>query len=224
MATKVNHPNRGVDEVLKQTDIGEFIAKNKSLCMSLLALVAAAIIGYGFYDHSSKKSSAKFGNEIFDFETNKLKMFTEKKIKGAELVAATKTLLETTSYYEGTLQPLLVAADGLRNQELLKEARELLELAKDNFSNTNIYAKYLIYSRLAPIYEDLDQTKLAITLLEDLNQSNIKIDQERTYFDLGRMYQEVGDKEKAKLNLKYLIDNYADGEYSKIAKIVLERL
>jgi hypothetical protein len=46
--------------------------------------------------------------------------------------------------------------------------------------------------------------------------------EDKLYLDLGRLYLSAGNKEKAKVNLQYLVDNGKDAEFMKIARLYLE--
>lgn len=70
----------------------------------------------------------------------------------------------------------------------------------------------------------MGQKREAISLLEELNRSKVKIMEGKVYLDLGRLYLETGDKKRARQNLSYVIDKFPQNNFDKMAKLYLMEL
>ena len=114
-------------------------------------------------------------------------------------------------------------ATELKNQGALEDAIKILEGAIGNYSNSN-FAYYSIASNLATLYEDNNQIDKAISTLEAITKSKIKVMESKTYFDLGRLYKINGDLSNAHVNFNYVVTNFTSDEYAKLAKIYLTEM
>lgn len=217
-----NMVNTALDDQLKQTEIGEWIAENKNLAISLVVIIVLAVIGWGVYQMQLESSNNEKAGVVFKFTESSLKQFNDKKIDAAALVAAHSKLHKDVSGFKGLFATDLLVADQLMAKGNNNEAKAVLEktitLAEDAVQ------AYLVRARLAVVYEDLGEYKNAISVLEEVNNSQVKLMEAKTYLDLGRFYLAIGQKDKAKVNFEYVLNNMAQDEFAKLAKLYLSEM
>ena len=84
--TTSNQTKSETDELLKQTELGEFIANNKPLVFGLIALVIIGLFGNGFYREHAKKARAENAAKINSFTNSEFQNFKDKKLDGKTLI------------------------------------------------------------------------------------------------------------------------------------------
>ncbi len=221
MATKTDMaPNTEIDNVLSQTEMGEWIAKNKTMVVVLLVVIIGGIFAYGGYSSMANKKAQEHAASIYTFQEGPYTQLIDKKIKPAEFVQKYLALEASVSGFEGLAPVLIKAAGHLNTQGATAEVIQILEPGLKSFK-TPILSN-IISLHLAAAYEDNKEFTKAIEVLENLNGSSLKLMEDKLYLDLGRLYLSAGNKEKAKVNLQYLVDNGKDAEFMKIARLYLE--
>ncbi|MBC7540770.1 MAG: tetratricopeptide repeat protein [Bacteriovorax sp.] len=222
MTNTTTSPNRSLDQIIDDGDVGTVISKNKNALIAILVAIVVAVIGFGLYSSFADKSKAEFNSKIYNFELSTLKNFTEKS-DPQTLVLGIKELQKEIGNYSGLVPVVLKASDSLMGQQHLNEALEVLKIGQQ--VSKNEYADYFILSRLAVVYEDLGQDAKAIETLEKMNTQSLKIFEGKNYLDLGRLYLKSGDKVKAKASFTYVVEKVKDEtEFVKIAKLYLSKL
>ena len=223
MATETDMaPNREIDQVLNQTEVGEWIAKNKTAVIGLVVLIIVGVFGWGGYQQVADKKAQKYGDRIYKFQEGPYTQLIDKKLAPAEFVTQFKALRAEVKDYMGLAPLVIKSADHLVSQEAYKEAVAILEEGR-TFLKTPILNNVLSL-HLATAFENLNDYPKAIATLEELNTSSMKLMEDKIYLDLGRLYLASGNKEKAKTNLQYLVDNGKEAEFMKLAKLYLEDL
>lgn len=220
--TTTTAPNRNINQIVNEGDVGTLISKNKNALLAILIAVVVAVIGFGLYATFSDKSKATFNSKIYAFESTSLKEWNEKSDPKA-LVQGIKDLQKEVGNYSGLIPLVIKASDSLLATNHLNEALEVLTIGQ--LASKNEYANYFILSRLAVVYEDLGQDQKAIETLEKMNNQSVKIFEGKNYLDLGRLYLKSGNKEKAKASFTYVVEKAKDEtEFVKIAKLYLANL
>jgi len=217
-----NMVNTALDDQLKQTEIGEWIAEHKSLAISLVAIAVLGVIGWGVYSMQVESSNNKKAGVVYAFTDSALKQFGEKKIEASALVAAHDKLHMDLSGFKGLFATDLIVADQLMARGNNAEAKTVLERTI-GISQDAVQA-YMVRTRLAAVYEDLGDYQNAIRVLEEVNTSQVKLMEAKVYLDLGRFYLALGQKDKAKLNFEYVLNNLAQDEFAKLAKLYLSEM
>lgn len=214
-----NIVNNQLEKQLKETEIGSWIAEHKALAISLVVVIIVGVIGWGVFQMQSESSNNEKAGAVYQFTEGALKQFTEKKLDAAGLVDANKKLHKDLGNFKGLFHSDILVADQLSSAGHLKEAagvlEQLLKKTSDNFQT------YMVRVRLAVVYEDLGEYQKAITVLESLNASQTKLMESKNYLDLGRLYMVIGAKDKAKVNFEYVLNNMAQDEFAKLAKLYL---
>lgn len=215
--------NRNIDQILDESNIQSFIAKNKTAIISLIVLLVAAVIGFGVYRHFNDKSQTAFNSQIYAFETTVLKTYQTTKADPAAVVSAMEKMNKEMDGYVGLLPVVLKASDALIANNHLNEAKAVLNIGEESAAND--YATYFVLSRKAAVQEDLGENKEAIETLLKLNSQSTKVFEGKNYVDLGRLYLKAGDKEKARASFKHVIDNLKEeAEFVKLAQLYMARL
>jgi len=216
--------NRGIDEVLNETEIGGFIARHKILVISVIILAIGGVLGYGIKSSLDEKKHVAKSALIFSFVQGPLKVATEKKTPSAEFVTALKSVIEKNEGHPVGNVLVLNAVDLLLKNKKYQDAIDILTLGKNSGLGKNAYLEYLFSTRMAVAYEDLGDYPAAIKSLETLLNSSAKILEGKLYLDLGRLYKKTGNIEKARTNFKYVVENSKQADFLKMAKLYLGEL
>lgn len=219
----MNNQQSPVEQVLQQTEVGSALMRYKNL---LIGLAVAAILGvfvWGGYSHYASKNALEAQTIALNFTQNEVRSFAEGKLDAPALASGLKEVLKKSSSLE--LLPLTLAvSDLLLSRGKSVESLEVLEMANKEFASKNPYTAHFVLTRLAVAYEDSGKDKEAIEVLEKLNNSSLKILEGKNYLDLGRLYLKTGDKDKARKNLEHVVDKFASGDYSRMARIYLSEM
>lgn len=221
MATETEMaPNREIDQVLSQTEMGEWIAKNKTTVIVLLVVIIGGIFAWGGYSSMANKKAQEHAATVYSFQESTYTQLIEKKIEPSQFVQKYLALETKVSGFEGLAPVLIKAAGHLKTQGATAEVIQILEPGIKSFKTPILLN--IISLHLAAAYEDNKEPTKAIEVLENLNSSSLKLMEDKIYLDLGRLYLSTGNTEKAKVNLQYLVDNGTDAEFMKIARLYLE--
>ena len=221
MSTTPTAPHNPVDELLKETELGSFIANNKNILIGLLIAIVIGVFAWGGYTNFKSNKDDEFGAIVFNFKTNNFKNLTDKKTSTTEFTSSYLAMTGGVTGFEGLVPFALQASDELVVQNDLTSAMSVLETVS---MHNNPYIVYFVRSRMAVVHEDLGANDLAINDLEMIVKSNIKVMESKTYLDLGRLYLKKGDQAKAKTNFQYVIDNVGQAEFVKLAKLYISEM
>lgn len=222
MSDTTSTPNRNINQILDDGDVGAIVTKNKNAIVAILIAIVVAVVGFGLYSSFADKSKAELNTKIYTFETTTLKTFTDKS-DPKTIVSGIQGLQKEVGNYAGMVPVIIKASDLLMEGQHLNEALEVLKIGMKAAKNE--YAEYFVLSRLAVVYEDLGQDQQAIDTLEKMNSHSVKIFEGKNYLDLGRLYLKMGNKEKAKASFTYVIEKAKDeGEFVKLAKLYLSKM
>lgn len=218
-----NEQDRSVEEIMHETDLGEVILKYKTHVIAGVIVVLLVIAGGTFFNSYSKKQAENQLNVIFDFTTNYLDKFKAGDIDKEKLLTAAEDMFDEAGKNPSVLIPLIDSAMALKDKGMVAEA---IKIARHGMTAaaSNKYSNYIMSSNLAVLLEDSGDMNGAIEILEKLAQSKNKFYEAKIYLDLGRLYGTINDTQKAKLNLKYVLDNYPNDDLAKMAKLYLNKL
>ncbi|MBL6988318.1 MAG: tetratricopeptide repeat protein [Bacteriovoracaceae bacterium] len=205
-------------------DINGIIMEYKVQFISVVVLIFVAIVGYGIYSKYDSAQSEKLSAKIYSFTKGAYADYNAEKLQTPELMEKIFSLSEEVGSFVGLIPLIVEVSDKLIKQGKLDSARKLLEMGRERFLNENAYVKRFLLMRLAVVYEDLDRPSDAISVLEQINASSVKILEERVYFDLGRLYLKQGNKDKASVSLQHVVDNFASNDLAKIAALYLKKI
>lgn len=183
-------------------------------------LVSLAIGGYNYYQGEKNN---EINVEIYSFRTNVWDKYQKGSLPDAEFVSKWNELLKKVDVRAGIEAMSIEIGNYLIEKNRLSQAEEVLKPVLLS-SKKNPYTHYFLVQSMVVIYEDTGRVDDAIKLLEELVKSKVKFLEPKIYFDLGRLYQQLGNKDKAKLNYQYVVDNFTQDYFAKLARAYLKRI
>lgn len=221
MATTTNHVNAPIDEVLNETEIGGWIAKNKSASIAIVVLLIAGVLGFGFYNHFSTKKANETADRLYQFETVELTKLSKNEIDHSTVITSWNSLKKSISGDIVALTELSLVSQ-LIEKDKLSDALTILESGVTQYSNNQIL--YFYRTQLASIYEDMNQEAKAVEQLKKVVTSNVKYLEAKVYVDLGRLHLSLGQTSEAKTHFEYVVNKLKDAEFIRIAKLYLSEM
>lgn len=221
MTTDTHAPTSAVDEVLHETEIGSFIARNKGFVIGAVVGVLLAIIGFGIYKQSKDKTNDKFNATMFEFRRDKLAAYDEGVIKSDELLNELDKVAAQVGSYKGLNILLVNVSDAMTEKKELDSALMALNKA---VKVDDPYTEFFMASRKSVILEDLNRPAEALAALEGLSDPAKKLLEGKVYFDMGRLQLKTGDKTRARASFEYLQGKVVQDEFSKMAKFYLYQM
>lgn len=217
-------PKQGtsIDEALGQTELGSWISNNKAPVLSAVALLVLGIFGYGIFNHFQSEKHQKYADSLHSIVTEKLGPFREGKIKSEELVSSFEGTWQEMGSFAGASPYVIQVVDALTAKKNYAEAYKIVNEANQRIQNPQL--NYFFSIRAAALAEDLGKKKEAIEHLKKVVGSGVKYFEGKVYLDLGRLYRDTGDKEKAKSSFEYVLEKGKEAEFKKMARLYLEEL
>jgi len=215
-------PNRGIDDILEQTEMGAFIAKNKVLMIGVVVVALTGVVGFGVWNWMHSKRNIQAETAIYEYGQGSLKSFSEKKIDAAGLVSGFKNLEKTTGNYSGLFPVGIETAAQLIDAGQFDQAVTVLNSLTSAASNP--YQKFVLATNLSVAYENAGNNEKALEALETLIKSNVDFMEAKVYLDLGRLALALDQTDKARSNLQWVIDKGNDAEMTLLAKLYLSQL
>lgn len=186
-------------------------------------VIAVSVVGFNFYQSGQDTSRAELGDRLFQFETNVLTPFLDKK-EGASIdtvVTEFNQLFTHEASKAGALSSdSIKVSDILIDNDKADEAAKILKKALASAGDD--IAKYFISTRLAVLEQNRGNIDEAIRLNEKLLTHKINFLTEKTYFDLGVLYMKKGNTEKAKSSFNYVIEKSKDETLLKLSRLYLK--
>lgn len=211
-----------IDQILNETEIGQFIGKYKVLLSLLFGIVILGVIGQAVYSSMNDKKINELSVVVHSFKVGPFKEFIDKKIDQNTVVAKYNQMMTDVSGFSGAGLVTLDLVTEIEKRGDKKTALTLLEDANKKFDNP--YVKFFISSNLATSYENNGMWEQAKGQYESLLNSSVKVFEEKIYLDLGRVYLKLNNIEKAKSSFQYVVDNGKEPELKKLAGLYLENL
>lgn len=208
-----------LDEILHETELGEFFLKYKTALLVSFCVGAFLLIGFGIYNYWHGQKVQEWSGQIYQFRSNTFKSYTDKKIDADEFKKQFEIMANKMKGDKILLLPLIESSDQLVKNGNKELALGLLQTYGDSGIKNGAISEYFVRSRSATLLEDLGKNKEAITQLEKLLSSSMKIMEAKTVLDLGRLYLISGDTQKALAQFQYVIDNTAQADLVKLARL-----
>ena len=200
-------------------DLEKNFLKYKAPIIVGIIILLAIPLSYGIYYNVREKKQDGFRNQIFSFTQKDLKDLNDGKLKPSDFINSFSNLLSETSYSKANLPVLLQSAEIMNSKNDLASAKGILELGQKHFSSG--YEKILLGLKLSAVYEDLGENDKAISLLEEMVDLKTKILEGKLYLDLGRLYKKMNNPVKAKEKFQYVLNNFDEEVYKKLAQLNL---
>jgi predicted negative regulator of RcsB-dependent stress response len=213
---------REIDEVLSRTEVGSFIAGHRSLVIAILVIVFASIAGYGIWSWTSDKRNVEFETAIYEYSQGSLKSFSEKAIEASALLSGYERLADKLGSYSGIFPIGMDTAKLLLDSEQSAQAASVLKSLQKVAKNP--YQRFMLQTHLAVALENQGDQAGALAVLEELVKANTALMEPKVYLDLGRLALALGQNDKARSNLQWVIDKDADAEMTLLARLYMSQI
>lgn len=220
--SKLDAETRPIDDVMNDTELGTLIMKYKNAIIAIIAISLATVIALGFYTHSSNKHAQEASYQVYQLSQGSLQNLLSGKMDGKSFAGEFLQLKEKTSTFKSMVPVAITASDYLISKDLNDEARNILSPMVEKYGSG--MAGYLLRTRLAVALENLNDAKGAIAQLEAVVGSDQKYLAAKLYTDLGRLYLQDGNKERAKASFQYVVENFKASEFYRVAQIYLSEM
>jgi len=210
---------------ITQVEAESWINKNKNLVIAGVVGLMLAVAGYSFWKSQSEKAYQAELNSIYQFKLTLQKYVETKDGEKADSNIWTEfdQLVAGLTHFEPLLPVVLELVEAGKNAGEKEKAINALSVVINKYQKTS-YSYYFAARTLAALYEETNNFSSAIELLESLNKERNALLPAKNYLDLGRLYGLSGDNAKAKSNLEYLIENYPNDSWIRLAKLMLKDL
>ena len=202
----------------------QFLSENKFLLGLVCGLALLAPLAYGVVNHFSTVRTTEHNNQIYQFRNDVFAKYEEKKLSSVEFLSELRQLKGQMEGHRGLYPLLLHFADELLGQEAWKEAEEVLLWGNEKFSQGHLLGDFFRL-RLATLYEETNRPEQAIeTLLQLTDNEDTPLLLDKLYLDMGRIYLALGNKEKSRAGLDYVLEHSKESEWIRLAKLMKEEL
>jgi tetratricopeptide (TPR) repeat protein len=185
---------------MKQTELGDFIVKNKAFVFVIVFIIIAGIGSYGATRFMAKQKNDEAAAVVHTFKVNELAAFQTGKMSATDVVSKYSSKMAEYKSTSPYLTGALALFDALAEKSNFNEAYGIIvELKADN-----VYQQFFLDMRKAFAQEELGKTDEAIKTLNTLATSELKVLEGKIYLDLGRLYMLKNNKEMAKKSFEYV--------------------
>lgn len=215
------------EKATTQEKVAGFLVKWRTILVLVVSCLVLGIVVFGIVS-AVKQSQNKVGLNALEEISYELSVDSEK-LSNEELDARREKALSQLQSYLSKGSIVGVSANRLYaeilfSQKKYNEACEyfLTSVKKDKSS----YLTPLGYFNAASCYENLKDYENAAKYYEKAATFKENVQAPRAYFSLGRVKEMMNDKEGAVKAYSDLVDNFATGEWTNLAKsrlIILEK-
>lgn len=207
----------------RKLDLRAWVLSHLNAVIGVVVVILLISASYGGFSYYQNKQEQKASSAVFAFRKGTWVDYTQGKIKDDELLNKWQELQASINHSSSSVVIMgIEMGDYLIEKHKAEVAEKILTPMEKYKINPNIH--YFLAMNLAVIYEDQGKIKEAIAQLEGLLSSKMKLGEARVYFDLARLYQREGNKEKARANYQYIVDNFSRDSLVRLAKIYLQNL
>lgn len=217
-------PKQGtsIDEALGQTEFGGWIAENKTPVLAAVILLVISVFVFGGYRQYAINKNNESTDALYAFVTEQMPLFEKGTLKAEDFSKAFVEKWQTLGSFEGATPFALQVSDALSAKKAYAPAHDLMMVALEKSSTPQ--SRYFVLVRAAVLAEDLGKKEMAVEHLKEILSSGVKFMEGKTYLDLGRLYLESGDKEKAKTSFTWVVEKAKEAEFKKMAQLYLDEL
>jgi tetratricopeptide (TPR) repeat protein len=196
-----------------------FLAKYKVPMLSAVGVIFAIIIVcssvYYYSDRAESKASVMLANSLAKYEKIKTEQGAVKAYQ--EVANDFNQIIENNWGKDSAKIARVMYANICYNAGDFDTATELYNKALSDFEN-NPFVKNLILSGLAYSKEGKKDYNTAAKYLEMIMSGSNDANKDETLFNLGRLYAEMGNKNKSIEAFNKIISDYKNSSYLEIAK------
>lgn len=219
--TTPNQTKSETDELLKQTELGEFIANNKVLVFGFLALVIIGLFGNGFYRQYNEKVRAEHAAKINTFIGSKFEDFKAKKLDSKTFITEVGNLNQELGSDIAILPLILLGAQEFEKRSEPSNAMELLMIAP---KMDNPYSEFFLMNKRVEVLEDLGKFQEALNAINTLSPKASMLLEEKVFLDKGRLNMKMGNLDEAKKNFELVTAKVGQEDFVKLARIYLAEI
>ncbi len=212
----------GAMDDLTESALGQWIIENKGLAIGIVAFILSSVLAYGGWTMYQADRAEKASEAVYAFENDVLNPFMQDQISYEDVVREWRSLNQEFSGQKALLPVLLFISDELIESGELDIVNDLLTSHRGDFSGD--FARYFIDMRLAVVQEDLGLINEAIATLERMESSSLDLLETKVYLDLGRLYMQTGEYQKARLSFEHVTSQMSQEEFAQMARIYLAEL
>ncbi|MBO7122939.1 MAG: tetratricopeptide repeat protein [Treponema sp.] len=200
--------------------LGEFLSKNFKVLVAVLGAVIAVIVAYVVYFYVSTSLVRKGLDKVEVIEYSFTKDASS--IDASELVSRQETALKNLTPYlnKGGIvgaRANMLAADIYGQKKDWQASKDAWLKAASKRKGT--YLESLCNFNAAAAYEELGQSQEALALYEKVSADKNFVDRSRAYFNAGRLKEDAGDFEGAKVFYKAIGElGNANDSWNDLAK------
>lgn len=220
---KTTNPENEISQELQKTDFGQWVEKNKNLIMIAGVAIVIAVILFSFLTSKSSESNVEHLNEIYQVKASTFTPYLEGKTKIDEFLPLLEKIDKKVLSDNSFMSTSMKTAAALIKDTKVTQAISLLE-AQYNGGKVSDERDYIVGMKLMNLYEDNSNVDKAISANESLLAYSNDAMKDYLYYNLGRLYKDKGNVEKAKSNLNYVLEKHKDGEYAGLASALLSGL
>lgn len=222
--TQTAQQGLSIDDTLNKSDFGHFVNENKKPILISFAIAVVLVIAISFIKYQKDQSHTKRLNDVYSLNQTIFTPFLDGKLKTDEYISKFNTISDDLLAVETIVPLIMQSADKLAQENQLEAATTQLRKVVKSIGEKHNLA-FFMQVQLAALYEDLGKFDEALKTYETLATSSTKGDmQGKIYLDLARMYQKNSMTDKAIQNYEFVISNYKDTEYARLAKLYLEKM
>ncbi|MCK5883490.1 MAG: tetratricopeptide repeat protein [Bacteriovoracaceae bacterium] len=217
--SKMDAETRPIDEVMNDTELGSLIMKYKLAIIAIVVISALTVAGLGLFSHNSNKHAQEASYKVYQLSQVSLTGLLVGKVDAQTFSKDFLKLNSETKSFKSLVPVAITATDYLISKDNNVEAKSILTALVAEHGNG--MAGYFLRARLAVALENLNDVKGAIEQLEAIIGSKHKYLSAKLYTDLGRLYMQSGNKEKAKASFDYVVANFKRSEFYRVAQVYL---
>ncbi len=211
-----------LEQSLNKTDLGHTIYENRKLFTIMVLAVVIGTIGYVVWKQSTHSAAQEASVKVFDFQT---KVWTEakaNKITSEDLMKSYNELSDDVKSATLMLPVAMEMSKFFYDQNKLVEANTVL--AAFNISKISPATGTFVAFQRSVVLEAEGKIDEAVAVLKSIAQNKDALFKPKLFLELGRLSLAKGDKVEAKTNLDYVVSNYPNDEYAKLAKLYLSEI
>jgi predicted negative regulator of RcsB-dependent stress response len=208
-----------LEQSLNKTDLGHTIYENRKLFIALVVAVLLGTVGYAIWKQSHQSSQQEAAIKVFEFQT---KVWTEAKASKISADDLMKSFGELSNEVKSSALMLPISLEMSKffyDQNKFAEADSVL--SSFDLKKVSPITGTIVSLQHAVVLENLGKLDEAIAGLEIVAQNKDSIMKPKLFLEIGRLALAKGDKVKAKTNFEYVLSDFPNDEYAKLAKLYL---
>lgn len=212
-----------LEKALNKTDLGHFVNENKKAVLVIGALVIVAIAIYSIMNSKKHAKIDEHATVVFNFTEDYASKYLDGTLSKEDFSKNLKAVDQSFYKSEAALPIIFKLATKLQADKDLGAAGALLEESYKSLK-TSTFSYYLLSLNYGAVLENANKLDEAISVYTKAMSMKYDTLKDKIYFDLGRLYLAKGDQKKSDEMFNYVVNNFKESEFNKIAKLYLDGL